>query len=126
MRQVICLWVCLGLVSGCALRPRFRDFTELPLAGDLKMRVVDPSTGAPMREVGIELGEAKDKQVQLSAEDGSFVLPAKRRYFDDNVIVVVNLPKGVTDYRLEPMPPEGAPTPPPLPPEQAPAPNPAQ
>ena len=123
MRRSICLLLCTGLLGGCALRPRFRDLSERPLEADRRMRVVDPATGSPMREVSVELGDGREKLVQTTADDGSFLLPARRKYFDDNVIVVVNLPRGVTDYRIEAVP-DGAP---PAPrPEQMPLPAPPQ
>lgn len=92
------------LIAGCALRPRYRDLSNgVPPEGNLRLQLVDPEGGMPIAGARVTIGElaAADRVRELTGPDGVIVIPHKKRYWDDNSMLVVDLPPGVTHYRVQ-------------------------
>lgn len=105
--------------SGCALRPRYADFITAKTEGaERTFRVVDALSQAPVAGAKVELSEGKTRLSRTTEADGTFTLPVDKRYVSDNPVLVVTLPPGVSEYRVEAV----APAPPPPAPEPTPEP----
>jgi hypothetical protein len=104
------LLVVLGLASGCALRPRYKELVPATATGtQLKLQLVDDATGAPLPNVKLELGEGKFRTQATTDAEGLFSLPVDKGYAAENAVLVVTLPREVAAYKVvlpaEPPPP---------------------
>lgn len=126
MRLVLIASVLALAVAGCALRPRYGDFVTSKTEGkELTFVVIDTDTNQPVPNAKVEVSELKNRLMLTTGADGTFKLPVEKKYVDENPVLVVSLPKGVSAYRVEvarPPPPPPAPVEPPVAPEPAPAP----
>ncbi|MDX2011067.1 MAG: hypothetical protein SFW67_12785 [Myxococcaceae bacterium] len=117
------------LAQGCALRPRYRDFVNAKTEGKQVQLQLTDGVGAPLPNAKIELSEWKNRLQLTTAADGTFTLPVEKKYLDENPVLVVQVPVGVSAYAVAvwaPPPPPPAPVVPPAPPaESAPAMTPA-
>jgi hypothetical protein len=114
------------LTSGCALRPRYRDFVSAKTESkQLQLQLTD-GDGAPLPNAKVEFSEFKNR-VQLStAADGTFTVPVEKKYLDENPVFVVQVPPGVTSYQVAVWTPPPLVMPPPAaPPAVEPTPAPA-
>lgn len=114
------------LASGCALRPRYRDFVSAKTESkQLQLQLTD-GDGVPLPNAKVEFSEFKNR-VQLStAADGTFTVPVEKKYLDENPVFVVQVPPGVTSYRVAVWTPPPLVLPPPAsPPAVEPTPAPA-
>ncbi len=123
MRRIALAVLFLVAVSGCALRPRYRDFVSDTTAGkDVKLVLAETDNAHALAGVKVEMSEWRNKYTVTTAPDGTFVVPVEKKYLDENPVLVVTLPMGITGYdiRVAPAPtPEGAP----VAPAAVPAPN---
>ncbi|MFZ5442639.1 MAG: hypothetical protein ACOZQL_21700 [Myxococcota bacterium] len=110
-------------LAGCALRPRYADFVTPKTEGkELTFVLLDPAANQPIANAKIEVSELKNRIIVTTAADGTFKLPVEKRYLDENPVLVVTLPKGVSEYRVAIAPPPAPPAPAPVvPAEPAPA-----
>lgn len=89
--------------SSCALRPRYGDFVGTAAEGDsITLVLKDGRTGMPVEAAQVEWGELRSKVTVRTAADGKVVLPVVKKQREENPVLVVSLPKGVTHYRLDP------------------------
>lgn len=121
MHRFALVFATLVVLSGCALRARYTDFISPKTEGkEATFLLTDRDTGKPLGGVKVEMSEARNRVSVTTAADGTFTLPVEKKFVDENPVLVVTLPKGVTGYELKLAPP-----PPPPTPEPAPAPEPA-
>lgn len=133
MLRVLFVASSLLLLAGCALRPRYADFVSPTTAGEkVTFLLSERGTGRVLPGVNVEVGELKGRVRVTTAADGTFSLPVDKKLVEDNPVIVVAVPRGVSGYELTlvsnapPMPaadraPAGEPTPA-HPPTEAPAP----
>lgn len=89
------------LVSSCALRPRYRDLVPATATGaQVKLQLVDGSSGVPLPNVKLELGEGKFRTQATTDAMGFFSLPVDKSYSAENAVLVVTLPREVADYKV--------------------------
>jgi hypothetical protein len=117
----------LALLSACALRPHYKDMVQpmgAPKAAEgqiLMMRVVDPSTGQPIKGAKVVAGTNRTRLAATSDAEGRISVPVSQALLEENPLVEVVLPKGVRAYQFQVVrAPEPA-----SPAEQAPASQPA-
>jgi hypothetical protein len=120
-----------GLGESCALRPRYRDFVSARTEVKSVQLLVTDGAGAPVPNVKVELSELKNRIAMTSAADGTFSLPVEKKYLDENPVLVLLLPQGMSTYSLALAPPPLPPASPPMPvpslsPETTPVVTPAQ
>jgi hypothetical protein len=119
MRTVCAAAAIVLLAQGCALRPRYRDFVTAKTEGkQVQLQVVN-GDGAPLPNTKIELSEWKNRLQLTTAADGTFALPVEKKYLDENPVLVVQVPPGVTAYTIAMFTPPPAPV---MPPPTLPAP----
>ena len=114
MRLALFVFVVAGLISGCALRPRYADFVTPTTAGkEVTFVVTDAATKLPVPNAKIEVSELKNKLSVTTGADGTFKLPVDKKYLEENPVFVVTLPKGSAAYvvTLAPLPVEVGPPP---------------
>lgn len=128
MRRLLLLCALAGLTA-CALRPTYRSLVPPETtAAELKLLLVDRTTGSPLPNVKVELSEWKNRYSTTTGADGTFVLPVAKKYLEENPVLVVAVPRGVKGYELRTPPPTGpgpeaAPPTPAAPAPEAPAPE---
>lgn len=116
-RTLLSATVALALLSACALRPRYRDVVvpeasaqQKPVEGQVVvLRVVDPATGQPVPGARVLATGGRSRLSATSDAQGLLTVSVSRSLMDENPLVEVVLPKGVSDYRLEPVPREAVP-----------------
>jgi hypothetical protein len=114
------MMVVVALTTSCALRPRYRDFVSTKTEGkQVALRLTD-AWGAPISSAKIEMSEWKNRLVMTTEANGTFLLPVDKKYVDENPTLVVQLPPGVTAYRVALAPLPVAPVPSATPPVEAP------
>ncbi|MCU0698298.1 MAG: hypothetical protein MUC96_17480 [Myxococcaceae bacterium] len=115
------------LAQGCALRPRYRDFVTAKTEGKQVQLQLTDGVGAPVPNAKVELSEWKNRLQLTTAADGTFTLPVEKKYLDENPVLVVQVPVGVSAYAvaLWTPPPPPAPVVPATPPGELPPPAPA-
>ncbi len=102
MRRLFFAGLILTLVSGCALRPRYRDFINDTTTGpDVKLVLYEKDSDKTLNGVKLEMSEWKNKMFITTGPDGSFALPVDKRFLDENPVIVVALPPGVMGYEIE-------------------------
>lgn len=111
------MFLVVTLAQACALRPRYRDFVGPKSEAQVPLLVTDDN-GLPIANAKIELSEWKNRLVLTSGANGVLNLPVEKKYLDENPVLVLQLPPGVSSYRLALAPPPL----PPAPPVEAPAP----
>jgi hypothetical protein len=89
------------VLSACALRPQYRAYVTDPKGPPVKLIVLERLSDKPLAGTKVEFGELKTKQQLIAAADGTLVLPADKRSFDDNPVLVVTPPEGQDGYRLK-------------------------
>ena len=117
----------LGLLSACALRPRYKDMvqpegaTQQTVEGQtLMMRVVEPATGKPIPGAKVIAGATSRARLAATTdEQGRLDVPVSQALLEENPLVEVVLPKGVKAYQFQVLRPAEAPAP-----QQASAPEP--
>lgn len=115
MRRLLFTGLIFTLVSGCALRPRYRDFINETTTGpDVKFVLYEKDSDKTLNGVKLEMSEWKNKIFVTTGPDGSFALPVDKKFLDENPVIVVVLPQGVMGYEIELAPKATAPTPPPV------------
>lgn len=93
--------IVLALSTGCALRPRYRDFiTETSVGPQRKFVLYQKDSDATLPGVKLEMSEWKNKFSVTTAADGTFSLPVDKKYLDENPVLVVSLPAGVAEYEI--------------------------
>src|SRR5689334_18131703 len=95
--------VCMLVVSGCALRPRYEELTKrfVPQEGkptEVQVQVLD-GNDAPVPGARIEIGD-RYRFKAVTDDQGIFKMPIDKKYSDENGLVVVVLPPGVKKYQL--------------------------
>jgi hypothetical protein len=121
MRIACVITAAVLLSQGCALRPRYRDFVTAKTEGKQVQLVVVDGVGAPLPNTKVELSEWKNRLQLTTAADGTFTLPVEKKYLDENPVLVVQVPPGVSAYAVAVWTP---PPPPIMPPPALPAPTP--
>lgn len=89
------------MLSGCALRPQYRAYVTDPSGPPVRLIVLERLADRPLAGAKVELGELRTRQQLTSAADGTLVLAADRKTFDDNPVLVVTPPQGQDGYRLK-------------------------
>jgi hypothetical protein len=114
----------LGLLSACALRPRYQDMVRQEGAAPaaegqvLMIRVTDPSTGKPISGAKVVAGTGRERLAATSDAEGRLSVPVSKALLDENPLVEVVLPKGVRRYQFQISRPAETPAEaPPAPPE---------
>lgn len=101
VRTLPVLVLVLLLAGGCTLRPRYRSVVPSAEAGGEQRLVLrDAATKAPIAGARVELGEGSRRVQQTTGPDGAFTLPVEQRLFNEDPMVVVALPAGVTAYEF--------------------------
>ena len=96
MRRALAMGFAALALAGCALRARYGEFVGPSTQGtEVRLKVVERSSGEPVVGATVELGELRMKRVTRTDARGMFALPVDRRYLDDNSIISVNAPPGV-------------------------------
>lgn len=118
-RGAMLVVLALVALSGC-LRPRYADFVSKGMTWKtVELRLTRPDQ-TPLANVPVEWGEGKSKVKVTTDADGRFVVPVDSKQVDENPVLVVNAPKGVSKWQLVMLPPSaGEPvpvTPAPVPP----------
>ncbi len=136
MRRLFLTALVLAVSTGCALRPRYRDFINETTPGpDAKFVLFQKDSDTKLAGVKLEMSEWKNKVSVTTGPDGVFALPVEKKYLDENPVLVVVLPAGIEGYEIvasRPMPsanpdvgaPASVETPGPAPSTVAPAPTP--
>jgi len=109
LRRVLLSLACLslGLLSACVLRLRYQDMVQQQGAAPaavgqtVVIRVMDPSTGQPIPGARVVAGTGRERLSATSDEQGRLSVPASTALLDENPLVEVMLPKGVSRYQLE-------------------------
>ncbi len=105
MRRFFYTVLVLGLSTGCALRPRYRDFVSETTPGPTaKLVLHQKDSPTAIGNVKLEMSEWKNKVSVTTAADGSFALPVEKKYLDENPVLVVTLPAGVEGYQIDAAP----------------------
>ena len=126
MRGLLPLAVVLGLSSSCALRPKYRDFVSSKTTSKDVALLVTDGAGAALPNVKVEFSEFKNRLQLTTGADGVVKLPVEKKYLDENPVFVVQVPPGVTSYRVAVWTPPPLVLPPPAsPPAVEPTPAPA-
>lgn len=126
-RRVLLLALGLAAFTSCALRPRYAELVNKDVSGPVVLQVVDRDSQLPIAGARIEVGEGRSQVKQTTDKDGVFTLPVDKRFFEENPVVVVSLPKGFSKYSVRAKPVEApALPPPPVAPEVVGAPPPAE
>ncbi|MCE9670937.1 carboxypeptidase-like regulatory domain-containing protein [Myxococcus stipitatus] len=103
-----------SLLSACALRPTYQQVVQSPGVESLSpgqtvvLRVVD-AAGAPVAGARILAGEGRTRLSATSDADGIVKLEVSGTLLKENPLVEVITPKGVSGYRLLPVPSGDAP-----------------
>ncbi|WP_224362434.1 hypothetical protein [Hyalangium versicolor] len=105
-----------GLLSACALRPHYKDLVQ-PEGSSLKaadgqtlmMRVVDPATGQPVKGAKVIAGAGRERLATTSDDEGRISVLVSQALLEENPLVEVVLPKGVTAYQFQVFRPAEAP-----------------
>lgn len=106
MRLAFIPFVLVGLLSSCALRPRYAEFVTSKTEGkEVTFLLSNAANGLPVPNAKVEIGELRNRVVATTGADGTFTLPVDRKYVDENPVFVVTLPKSVLRYRLALAPP---------------------
>ncbi|HLL01774.1 MAG TPA: hypothetical protein VK539_14385 [Myxococcaceae bacterium] len=135
LRRVLLSLACLslGLLSACVLRPRYQDMVQQQGAAPasagqtVMIRVMDPSTGQPISGARVVAGTGRERLSATSDAQGRLSVPVSKSLLDENPLVEVVLPKGVSRYQFELSRADEAPAQAPAEtPVQAPAQTPAQ
>lgn len=101
MLRVLFVASSLLLLAGCALRPRYADFVSPTTAGEkVTFLLSEKGSGRPLSGVNVEVGELKGRVRVTTAADGTFSLPVDKKLVDDNPVIVVAVPRGVSGYEL--------------------------
>ena len=92
------------LLCGCALRPRYQDFSKQFVGGEVArsevlLQVVDGNEGKPVPGARVEMGERYRFKTSTD-ENGLFHFPVDAKFAEENALVVITLPKGVKGYRI--------------------------
>ncbi|MBU8898022.1 hypothetical protein DRW03_32370 [Corallococcus sp. H22C18031201] len=109
------------LLSGCALRPRYRDIVAQPGAAKaaegqlVVLRVVDAETGKPVQGAKVFGGELRERLSATTDADGRLSLQVSKVLLEENPLVEVVLPKGVHGYQFQALPVGQSPQPEPVP-----------
>ncbi len=120
-----CACLSLGLLSACALRPHYKDMVQQEGAAPaaegqvLMIRVVDPTTGQPIPGAKVVAGAGRERLAATSDAQGRISVPMSQALLQENPLVEVVLPKGVSRYQFQISRPAEAPA-------QAPAQAPAE
>ena len=105
MRRLFATVLVLGLSTGCALRPRYRDFVSETTPGPTaKLVLRQKGSDTTLGNVKLEMSEWKNKVYMTTAADGTFAMPVEKKYLDENPVLVVMLPAGVPGYQIDPAP----------------------
>ncbi|MFL5346597.1 MAG: hypothetical protein ACJ8AT_17595 [Hyalangium sp.] len=122
--------IALGLLSACALRPRYKDMVQpegspqqaVVEGQTLMMRVVEPATGKPIPGAKVIAGANRARLAATSDDQGRIAVPVSQELLAENPLVEVVLPKGVKGYQFQVLRPVEAPAPqPPAPPVAGPS-----
>ncbi len=101
MRRLLLTFVIFAVSTGCALRPRYRDFvTDTTLGPDAKLVLFEKDSDKKLAGVKLEMSEWKNKVIVTTGPDGAFALPVEKKYLDENPVLVVTLPAGVMGYEI--------------------------
>jgi hypothetical protein len=117
----------LGLLSACALRPRYQDMVQQQGGAQategqvLMIRVTDPGTGKPIAGAKVVAGTGRERLSAISDAEGRISVPVSKALLEDNPLVEVVLPKGVSRYQFQISRSEEAPAEAPAAPAEAPA-----
>src|SRR4051794_37558207 len=75
-------------LTGC-LRPRYAEFVTRETTGkEVLLQLVESSTGAPVPNATVEMGEYRNKVSVKTDALGNFALPIEKKHLDDNSIIV--------------------------------------
>jgi hypothetical protein len=103
MRRFFLTCVILAVSSGCALRPRYRDFISETTSGpEAKLVLHERDSTRVLPGVKLEMSEWKNKLSVTTDAEGAFALPVDKKYLDENPVIVVTLPVGVTGSEIAP------------------------
>ncbi|MDY7232325.1 hypothetical protein [Hyalangium rubrum] len=118
--------VTLGLLSACTLRPHYRDVVQPAGASQkavegqtLILRVVEPGSGKPIAGARVLAGAGHPRLSAVTDAEGRISVPVSRALLDENPLMEVVLPKGVSQYQFQLARAEEAPA-------EAPAPQPSE
>lgn len=101
MLRVLLVASSLLLLAGCALRPRYADFVSPTTAGEkVTFLLSEKGSRRPLSFVNVEVGELKGRVRVTTAADGTFSLPVDKKLVDDNPVIVIAVPRGVSGYEL--------------------------
>jgi len=117
-RTLLSATIAVALLSACGLRPRYREVVvpeataqQKPLEGQqVVLRVVDAGTGEPVPGAKVLAGGGRSRLAATSDAQGLLTVTVSQALMDENPLVEVVLPKGVSRYRLEPVPQAAPPT----------------
>ncbi|WP_224244789.1 hypothetical protein [Hyalangium gracile] len=108
----------LGLLSACALRPHYKDMVQPEGSSQqatdgqtLMMRMVDPTTGQPIKGAKVFAGTGRVRLATTSDEAGGISVAVSQALLEENPLVEVVLPKGVKAYQFQVRRPTEAPAP---------------
>jgi hypothetical protein len=109
LRRVLLSLACLslGLLSACALRPRYKDMVQhegaaqVAAGQEVLLRVVDPGTGQPIPGARVVAGTGRERLTAISDAEGRLSVPVSQALLDENPLVEVVLPKGVRRYQFQ-------------------------
>ena len=99
--------VILGVATGCALRPMYRDVVGVSkatpgAASEVSIRVVEEKSGEPVPGATLRIGEnPRTRVVRTTDARGMTTLPINTALVAENSLVVVTLPPGFGRYRIE-------------------------
>lgn len=93
------------VLSGCMLRPRYQDLTELsPGEGPITVQLVNAETGAPLAAVPVSIGEGAGRFKATTDDQGRVTIPRDARMKSLNALIIVDKPKGVNSFRFQQAP----------------------
>lgn len=114
LRLVLLSALC--VVSGCTLRPYYRQVLPPDVVRDkgvgveqVTLRVVEPRSGRPIPGARVLLTTGRARVNATSDANGLLQLPVSQELLAENPLMEVVLPKGTEDYALQPVKQESQP-----------------
>jgi len=114
LRLVLLSALC--VVSGCTLRPYYRQVLPPDVVRDkgvgveqVTLRVVAPRSGRPIPGARVLLTTGRVRVNATSDANGLLQLPVSQELLAENPLMEVVLPKGTEDYALQPVKQESQP-----------------